>query len=291
MSEPLFHTLVIDGVGLLGGSLGMALRAAGLVQRVIGLGRSTARLELARQSGAIDEGRVAEADQLAAVAEADALILATPPCLIVERIEQFAPRVRAGAFVTDVGSIKGTIVAAGERHLAAGVRFVGSHPMAGSEKTGVEHARRDFYDGCACLITPTERTDPAATDLARRMWQALGARTRALDPERHDRLLAGISHLPHVLAPALLQMLIERVTGEEELLDVAGGGLRDLTRIAAADPEIWRQILTENAPAVRECLDAYIETLRAWRAALDDPPDGERITQLFRRAGDVRRRM
>lgn len=286
MAPPRFQRLVIYGVGLLGGSLGMALKRRAMASEVVGLGRSMERLEKARQYGTIDH---AATDPEEAMQGADALIVGLPPRMIRERWAELAPLMNDGMFVTDVGSTKAGIVAAAEATLPPGVRFIGSHPMAGSEKTGAEHGRSDFYENAACILTPSGRTAPETTELATRFWEALGARVITMSPERHDTLLAGISHLPHLLASALMQMLARGEAPMEEIAAIAGGGLRDLTRIAGADPDIWRQILGENAPAVVESLDAYIELLQEWRAALDRAaPDARTLGALFSEGRDAR---
>lgn len=286
MTPPRFERLVIFGVGLLGGSLGLAARRRGIASHVVGLGRSQERLERARQLGALDE---CQTRPQAALAGADALVLAVPPRQIREKIPELAPLVEPGAFVTDVGSVKRGIVEVGQVAFGSSVGFVGSHPMAGSEKTGVVHARSDFYEGCACVVTPTEHTPEPALKLALRLWRALGARMVIATPERHDQLLAGISHLPHVVASALMQTLGRGWATPRQVGAMAGGGLIDTTRIAGADPEMWRQILSENGPAVRACLDRYMDILKEWREALDRPtPDARALGTLFGEGAAVR---
>ncbi len=286
MAPPRFQRLVIYGVGLLGGSLGMALRRRGMAAEIVGLGRSQERLERARQLGAIDRGATRTAEALEG---ADALVLCVPPRQIRERLSEVAGLLAPGTFVTDVGSVKARIVEEAAHALPAHARFIGSHPMAGSEKTGVEHARGDFYEGSACIVTPTGATDPELTALATNFWAALGARVFVLDPARHDRLLAGISHLPHLVAAALMQSLARGEDSLAEMAAMAGNGLRDTTRIAAADPDIWRQILSENAEAVLARLDALEVVLKEWRAVLSRPnPDGKAIGNLYAEARAAR---
>lgn len=281
-----FQRLVIDGVGLLGGSLGMSLKRLGLARTVVGLGRSPERLERARDLGALDEGQT---DPAAALAGADALVLAVPPRRICERLEELAPLIPPGAFVTDVGSVKARIVETAERVLPVSTLFIGSHPMAGSEKSGVEFARPNFYQGSACILTPTARTRPEALALAREMWEALGSRIVVAEPARHDTLLAGVSHLPHLAAAALMQALRRKLGDPAEMSPVAGGGLRDTTRIAASDPALWKEIFTENAPALLETLDAYLAVLQEWRAALAGAePAMEKMGEMFQEGHDAR---
>ncbi len=289
MVPPRFPRLVIYGVGLLGGSLGMAVRRRAMAGRIVGLGRSLERLERARHLGAIDE---CHTTPQAALEGADALVLALPPRQIRERLADLAELVPAGAFVTDVGSVKARIVARAEEVLPEHLLFIGSHPMAGSEKSGADHGRSDFYEDHACILTPTERTRPEALELARRFWTALGARVVEIAPERHDQLLAGISHLPHLMAAALLQSLARDFAPPAELARIAGGGLRDLTRIAAADTETWKQIFSENAPAMLAGLDSLEQTLNQWRAALQPAsPDLKTLGKLWEEGRETRRQL
>lgn len=288
MAPPRFQKLVIYGVGLLGGSLGMALRRRAMAAEIVGLGRSQERLERARQLGAIDRGVTRAAEALEG---ADAVILAVPPRQIRERLGEIGALLAPGTFLTDVGSVKARIVETARESIPKGVLFIGSHPMAGSEKAGVEFSRGDFYEGCACILTPDETTDPRALAIARSFWSAVGSRVIEMDPARHDRLLAGISHLPHLLASSLMQALSRSSDASaDEVAAIAGGGLKDMTRIAAADPEIWRQIFSENSAAVLAWLDEFEKILNEWRAALDKN-DAKTIAALFGEGSEARKKL
>ena len=280
-----FKKLVIVGVGLLGGSLGMAARGRGLAAHVVGVGRDQTRLRKAQSLRAIDSFTLHAREALAG---ADALVLALPPRQIREAWGELADWIAPGTFVTDVGSVKAGIVAAAEAALAPGVLFVGSHPMAGSEKSGIEAARADLYQGAACLITPTAATGPGTLAIAREFWQTLGMRVTELDPAAHDALLAGISHLPHLAAAALMCTLHSGGVSAETLARIAGPGLRDTTRIAASDPELWSQIFSENAPALLDSLDALIAELQRWRKHLH-PADPQSLLADYKQASDLRR--
>jgi prephenate dehydrogenase len=251
--------LAILGVGLLGGSLAKAVRAHGLAREIVGIGRDAGRLAPALRDGALDRATTDVAD---GVAGAERIVLAAPVLAneaLLARVWRAAP---AGAVVTDVGSTKRGIVAAAER-LAAGrpeVQFVGSHPMAGSEKAGYGVARVDLFQGATVVVTPTETTDAGVAKGIGEFWAALGARVVMLDPDRHDRAVAAISHLPHVAAWALVDAV---ASFEPDAFQVAARGFKDTTRIAASDPEVWREILLGNADAVRASLGAF-------RRALDD---------------------
>jgi prephenate dehydrogenase len=250
--------LVIVGVGLLGGSIALAARASGVVREIVGVGRDRQRLEGPLRAGMVD--RIAT-DVDAGVDGADcvvlcATVLANEPLL--ERVWRCVP---AGALLTDVGSTKRGIVAVAERLAATRpLGFVGSHPMAGSEKSGWQVARADLFRGATVIVTPTDASEPRAVKGVTALWEVLGARVSALDPETHDRTVAAISHLPHVAAWALVDAVGRFEPGA---LAFAAGGFRDTTRIAASDPPMWRDVLLANADAVRASLGAF-------RAALDE---------------------
>jgi prephenate dehydrogenase len=257
--SPVFGRVAVAGVGLIGGSLALAARAAGLVGEVVGLGRSEANLRVARERGIID--RVAT-DVASAARGADAIILAAPVGACADLAEAFRPHAAPGAILTDVGSVKGALVAALEARWPEPGLVVGAHPIAGSEAAGAAAARGDLFRDRLCILTPTPRTDPAALERVRTLWLGVGARVEAMDPAVHDEILARVSHLPHVVAYALLGALgTARIDGRR-VLSYAGGGFRDTTRIAGSLAELWRDIALANAPAVRSAIAEF-------RAALD----------------------
>jgi len=250
--------LAIVGVGLLGGSVAKGARLGGLARRIVGVGRNADRLRPAVDDGTLD---LAVTDLDAGVREAEVIVLAAPVLAIeglLERVWRAAP---AGALVTDVGSTKRHIVRSAERLAAARpLAFVGSHPMAGSEQAGYRVARADLFRGATVVVTPTEATELAALKKTTEFWEALGARVTALDPETHDRTVAAISHLPHLIACALVDGA-ERV--EPAALELAARGFRDTTRIAAGDPDMWTEIFLANR-------DALSASVAAFRLALAD---------------------
>jgi prephenate dehydrogenase len=269
--------LAIVGVGLLGGSIALAARAHGAAREIIGIGRDRARLEPARRAGAVDR---VTTDLAEGVRDADVVVLAAT----VEANEQLLTAawraVTPAAIITDVGSTKRGIVAAAERLASAAPRaFVGSHPMAGSEKSGYAVARADLFQGATVIVTPTDASEPRAVKGVTALWEALGARVSALDPETHDRVVAAISHLPHVAAWALVDAVARF---EPSALAFAARGFKDTTRIAAADPAMWTEILVGNR-------DALAASLTAFRRALDEleqvvaSGDRERIGALLAR--------
>jgi prephenate dehydrogenase len=252
-----FRRISILGVGLLGGSLGQAVKAFISDCEVVGYGHRKETLKKALEFGAIDR---AEVSLSAAVKKSDLVVLCTPVGLFPSILRQAAAELTPGTIVTDVGSTKGSVVTLAEQVLPANVHFVGSHPMAGSEKRGVEFARPDLFQNALCITTPTPQTNPKALATVERFWQAVGMRMVRISPEQHDSLLADVSHLPHALAAALIAMQ------RDEGLELAGKGFLDTTRVAGGDGALWRDILLDN----RDNLLASLSRLRQNLAHLED---------------------
>jgi prephenate dehydrogenase len=253
--------LSILGVGLLGGSLGMAYRSVSNSCQIIGYGHRPETLDRAMQMGAVTE---TTRDLTEAVTGADLVILCTPVGLFGEILTGIAPALAPGTIVTDVGSTKRSVVRLAAELLPQGVHFVGSHPMAGSEKRGVEFARADLFQHALCIVTPTESTDRTATETVEQFWQKIGMRTTRLSPDDHDRLVAEVSHLPHALAAALVAMQ------SDEGLRLAGKGFLDATRIASGDGALWRDILLDNRDNVRAGVRRFQASLDELLKRLDD---------------------
>jgi prephenate dehydrogenase len=278
--------LAIVGVGLLGGSVAKAVRAHGLAREIVGVGRDLTRLEPARRDGTLDR---VTTDLAAGIAGADRVVLAATvianESLLVPVWRTAAP----GAIVTDVGSTKRGIVAAAERLAPSrrDVAFVGSHPMAGSEKAGYAVARVDLFQNAIVVVTPTDTTAPATAKSIAEFWMAQGARVVTLDPATHDRAVAAISHLPHVAAWALVDAVMRF---EPEAMAVAARGFKDTTRIAASDPDVWREILLDNREALRASLVSYRGALDDLEALLD-PARASELTAYLARIKTVRERL
>jgi prephenate dehydrogenase len=250
--------LAVVGVGLLGGSVARAARARGMAREIVGIGRDGARLAPAVADGTLDRALV---DVAEGVQGAEVVVLAATVLANERLLAEVWRHARDGALVTDVGSTKRGIVRAAARLRAdRPLDFVGSHPMAGSEQSGYAIARADLFHGALVVVTPTDATDPDAVKAVTGFWEALGARVSVLDPETHDRTVAAISHMPHVVAWALMDAVTRF---EPAALDVAARGFKDTTRIAASDPAMWRDILVDNA-------DQVLATLGSFRRALDD---------------------
>jgi prephenate dehydrogenase len=282
---PLVERMTIAGVGLIGGSLAAAARRAGLVGEVLGFGRTAANLAVARERGLVD--RIVTDD--AAAADVDLIVLATPVETCTALAERFRRHARASTVVTDVGSVKGTLVAALERVWRDGAGgVVGAHPIAGSEASGAAAAQVDLFRDRLCILTPTARTPPAALALVRTLWEGVGARVEEMSPETHDAILARVSHLPHVLAYALMRAVAGREAEGRRLLDYVGTGFLDVTRIAASPAEVWRDILLANRPALGAAL-AEMQVALDELVALVEAGDAAGLEAVLAAAARVRR--
>ena len=280
----MFDTVCIVGVGLIGGSFGAALRERKLARRVVGATRRAETIEEAKLKGAIDEGTT---DLLQAAREADLIFMAPPVGQMVSLCRQIAPVVRADAIVTDAGSTKASFVQDCEDALKDRAYFVGGHPMAGSEKTGVEAARADLFVRSTWVLTPTAGTPPPVVNTLTAMVEALGATPLLLDAHIHDSILATTSHLPHITAAALVHLFSQAHGRAGVASQLIAGGWRDSTRVAAGSAEMWRDICLANAPAIAHSVEDMIEQLEEFRDMLRDT-DGQRLHQWFESAAQVR---
>ena len=273
--------LSILGIGLLGGSLALAVKKLITGCEIFGYAHRAQTLQAALEAGMLDQGF----DQPEpAVQAADLVILCTPVSLLGPMLGQIAGSLADGAIVTDVGSTKRSVVEAGESALPQGRYFVGSHPMAGSEKRGLQFARPDLYQNAVCILTPTPRTHEPALEHLDEFWQILGMRTTRLSPAEHDQLLSDISHLPHAVASALVAMQQERALG------LCGKGFLDLTRIASGDPALWRDILLDNRDSLRQSIRRLQATLQTLDKMLE-ASDSEAIKQWLQHAAERRQGM
>jgi len=274
--------IAVLGVGLIGGSIGLAARRR-LEAEVIGSGRNPARLARAVELGAIDRG----ADSVAeACAEADLIFCAGPVAVLPQQAREALDAAGPDAVVTDVGSTKGELVEA----VGGDERFIGGHPLAGAETAGVENAREDLFEGARWYLTPTERSSGLLYDRLQRAVSALGARPQAIDPQGHDRLMATVSHLPHVLANVLAAEAADSLTQDTERLPDVGPSFRDGTRVAGSNPAIWADIFASNREAVAASVDSVGERLRQ-AAELIRAGDREALTAWHGAAGEAHQRL
>ena len=274
-----FKQVTIVGLGLIGGSLGMALRRRRLARRVVGLSRTASTVRRAKARGAIDAGTT---DPRRAVEDAELVVLASPVDCIVPQARRLSRFMRRGGILTDVGSTKRRIVAGLEGRLPRGVAFVGAHPLAGSERRGIEHARADLFEGSVCLVTATGRTDRQALARVVGLWKPLVRRVLVMDPARHDRRLAAVSHLPHVAAFCLVE------AADHGARSIAPRSFLEATRVAKSDPDLWDDILLSNRTALLASMTRFEQR---WKRAkrLLARQDARALRHFLRHASILRR--
>ena len=278
-TKPHWPVVTIVGVGLIGGSIGLALRARKLAARVIGVGRSAASLAEAKRLGAVTETTT---DLPTAAAVADIVVVTTGVASIAGLLDAIDAAIRPGTLLTDAGSTKASIVTAWEkRRRSRRGRFVGGHPLAGSHRRGPAAAAADLFTGRVTVVTPGKATPSADVEDVGAFWAALGATVFTMPPKEHDRLLAATSHAPHVLAAALA------AATPPEARPLTAGGWRDTTRIAAGDPDLWADILLDNAPAVAKALSRIAGATEKMLAALEKQ-DRRTLVALLRAAKEAR---
>jgi len=280
----MINKLCIVGIGLIGGSLARALRVAGYAHEIVGYGRGVGNLQQAVELGVIDRAEVSLTD---AVRHVDMVVLAVPVGCMAEILGEVGPALADRAVVTDVGSVKGSVIAAARGALGKRfARFVPGHPLAGTEQSGVAASQVDLFQGRRVILSPEPETDATATASVRAMWEAAGAEVATLSAVDHDRILAVSSHLPHMLAYCLMDMVV-RHDDHRAILECAAGGFRDSTRIAGSDPVMWRDICLANRDALLVALRQYHDDLGALAAAIEKG-DGKWLYETFTRARHAR---
>ena len=286
MNHQKINRLTIIGIGLIGGSLARAARRAGICGEIVGCGRSEANLQRALALGVIDR---AEKDPARAVAGSDLVVVAVPLGAMEAVLSAIAPALADETVVTDVGSAKAAVAEAARRALGAHLsNFIPGHPIAGTERSGVEASFAELFDGRRVILTPLPESDAAAVARVRALWQAVGAEVTEMDIAHHDSVLAATSHLPHLLAYALVDTLAS-LDDKEEIFRYAAGGFRDFTRIASSDPVMWRDICLANRDAIIAMLERYSADLQVLTEAVRRG-DGDALLALFSRAKGVRDR-
>ena len=269
--------MTVIGVGLIGGSLALAVRKAGLVETVVGVDADPAHREVALATGMVDR---ATGELTADLARADLVVLAVPVAEIVALLPEVARHTKDGCLITDVGSVKGPILTAGDAAFPDG-RFVAGHPIAGRERSGPAAARSDLFEGANWIVTPSPLTTASAVDRVAALWRGVGATVVTMDAGWHDEVFAAVSHLPHLVAYALMDAVLGMARGEERL-KFAAGGLRDFTRVAASHPTMWRDIFLMNRDPILRVLAAYREALAGLEVAIRDGNGDALIARLAR---------
>ncbi|MDX2156526.1 MAG: prephenate/arogenate dehydrogenase family protein [Hyphomicrobiaceae bacterium] len=286
MSGMYFDTVALIGIGLIGSSISHATRRRGLARRIVGHAKTEATRVTALRLGLVDAVYATAAE---AVRNADLVVLCVPVGACMRVAEEMRPHLKAGAIVTDVGSVKGTIVRDVGPLVPEGVHFVPGHPIAGTEHSGPESGFAELFDNRWCILTPPEGTAPEATARLKAFWQALGSNVEVMDADHHDMVLAITSHVPHLIAFNIVNTAshLERVT-DSEVIKFSAGGFRDFTRIAASDPTMWRDVFLNNREAVLEMLGRFTEDLIHLQRAIRYG-EGETLYRLFAEARQTRR--
>lgn len=279
-----FDTIAVVGVGLIGGSLGMAAKKRNLAGRVVGIGRTEQKLMRAKILGAIDDYSL---DFERGAADADLVVICTPVRKIVSLLKTMAPHLKGGAVVTDVGSTKAEIVRDASAVTPERCSFIGGHPMAGSEQAGVEAAFPDLFLGATYVLTPSDNADVMALAKLATFVEAIGANMIEMSPEHHDRAAAVISHLPHAMAAALLATAEEAQRDLGVVYRLAAGSFRDLTRISDSPPEIWRDICATNSEPLLAAIRSFKDQLSEFEEALARRDDAA-LERLFEQAMEIR---
>jgi prephenate dehydrogenase len=279
-----FEKAAIIGVGLIGGSLAMVLREKGVAGRITGVGRGIANLEAAKRLGVIDDFTQ---DPAEGVKGADLVFVSVPVLKIAETVRKAAPSLKPGCIVTDAGSVKGSVVRDVEPLMPKGVSFVAGHPIAGTEHSGVEAALPGLFRGRVCILTLTGKTDPEAVQKVKTMWEIAGAKVVLTDAGTHDKMLAAISHLPHMIAYTLVNTVGDEARSCKELLGYSAGGFRDFTRIASSSPEMWAEICAMNKAHITDMICAFQSKLEILKRLIQEA-DTEGLKKEFESAKRLR---
>ncbi len=284
MDKELFKKAAIIGVGLMGGSLGMALRNRSLAGEVVGMFRDMNKMQTAEALGAVDRGA---AELSEAVEEAELVVVATPVGISISVIQEMIPFLKPGCIITDLGSTKGEITGAIEELLPPEIFFVGGHPMTGSEESGVEAANPYLLENAIYVLTATEKTDTSALQAVKLMVEEIGAQCMIMDPQEHDLLVAAVSHLPHLTAALLVNTLHDTGVNLQKALFLAAGGFRDTTRIAMSSPQMWRDICLSNREMILKRLEVFKKQIQELEYLLGQG-DGESLIREFQKARETR---
>lgn len=274
----IFNKIAIIGVGLIGGSIGLAVKKKKLAKEVVGVCRREISAKAAIKNGAVDRATL---DYKQGLKGADLVIIASPVGKIVQVAKNVIKQTKGDILITDVGSTKQIIVRQIEKIAPKRVKFVGSHPMAGSEKSSVRFADKDLFENSICIVTETRKTDKLASSTVRNFWKALGAEVRVLSPREHDARIALVSHLPHVAAFALSGIC------DRQSLEFAANGFKDTTRIASSDPSLWRDIFLTNRKSLLKAIHRYKTELNRIEKCIRDG-DSKGLTKILKNAKSIR---
>jgi len=283
----LFERIAICGVGLIGGSLAKALREKKIVGDILGVGRNEERLQRAREDGIID-AYAAHLD--ATLGEVDVVVVATPVGMIVDLTKRMIPFLKKGTIITDVGSVKKEIVQEVEQFIPGTLHFVGAHPIAGTENSGFEASFATLFENSTCILTPLSTTSPEAVAQIEELWSRVGSQVVSMECDKHDEILAAVSHLPHVVAYTMVNCLLRKEGFEQNILSFSGGGFKDFTRIAASHSEMWRDIILMNRDKVLPAIELFQDYLNELKEAIEKG-DGEKLFTEFQKSRTFKRLM
>ena len=287
MSETMvkFNSVAIVGVGLIGGSLALSARQKGIFNHIVGIGRTPENLRKAKDLNVVDEFTL-NLDE--GVKNAELVVIATPVSDIIPIIKKILPALKKGAIIIDVGSVKNEIMIETDKLSLPGVFFVGSHPIAGTENSGVEAAFSDLFLERKCILTPSKKTDPSALEKIKNLWISVGSEVFFMDSEQHDQILGAVSHLPHMIAFALVNYLHEINNEKESVFKFSGGGLKDFTRIAASHPIMWKDIALMNKENLVNLMEGFQKTLEELKELINRG-DGDELVRKFEESRRIRR--
>lgn len=281
MTKLHFNKVTILGVGLIGASFALAFKKKNLCNQITGYGRRESNLKKAKELKIIDSF---ELDAAKACPDSDLVMFALPVGTFIETAKKIKSSLKKGAIVTDVGSVKGKLVRDMEALMPEGVNFVGGHPIAGSNKTGIDSASADLFSGAKCIITPTEKTDKNALNIIAELWKSFGSTVSILRPDEHDKIYAAVSHLPHIIAYAIVNTVADV---NSSYLEFAGQGFKDTTRIAASSPELWRDICLMNRENLLELVELFKKNLDSLSRYLKES-DSKALEKEFNKARTLR---
>ena len=273
-----FKKITIMGIGLIGASLALSCRQRKLVGTIVGFGRNAANLEKAQEQGIIDSGST---NLKTAVTGSDLIVLCTPVGVLAERVREMIPFLQDGCIITDAGSVKGPLVEEIDALVPKTIHYVGAHPIAGGERSGLEAARDDLLTGAKCIITPTANTQAEALGRVTEFWAEVGMQTLTMDAHEHDTVFGALSHLPHVVAYALMNTVANVKTASHgDILSMSGGGLKDITRIASSDPVMWRDICLKNKLPVVTLINQFQSALENIKTLIEQD-QAEALQETF----------
>jgi prephenate dehydrogenase len=282
-----FHSVAIIGVGLIGGSLALSARQKGIFNHIVGIGRTPENLRKAKELNVVDEFTL-NLDE--GVKNAELVIIATPVRDIIPIINKALPELKKGAIMTDVGSVKNEIMIETDKLSLPGIFFVGSHPIAGTENSGIESAFPDLFLERKCILTPSKKTDPSALEKIKNLWISVGSEVFFMDSETHDQIFGAVSHLPHMIAFALVNYLHKINHEKQSIFKFSGGGLKDFTRIAASHPIMWKDIALMNKENLVNLMEGFQKTLEDLKESINRG-DGDELVRKFEESRRIRREL